>query len=470
MDNNQRIAKEIMEKIGGQDNIATLTNCMTRIRVGVKDESQVDIDGLKKIQGVMGVIKAIGIYQIVVGKNSIDVYRAMTGAAEVESAKNAGEKEENAEDKPQKQPEGRKTFKDIVGNVVATVAACVSPVIPAIVTSGLISAFLSLAVQLFGLSRDSNTYYIFNTAGNVALYFLPVFCAYAAAKRFQCSRVLALFMACLMLHPNYTALVGAGEAVTLFGLSMDLVSYSSSLFPIILTVWLLSYVEKMWSRILPKAFRYVPVPVLTVAVMIPVMFLVTGPLGSVVGDILAGAVSFVYGKAPALGIVLMGILAPILVLTGSHLTLIPIAANNFAAYGYDNMVYVAFIGMNFSQVGVAAACMLKAKTSEIRQEASGALISALTGITEPSLYGLGLRLKKPLIATFAATIANALYCMVFNVRVFSMAGPSFLTLPIYIDPAGSNNFVFAMGAIAVTIVTAFAVTWILGFNENPEKG
>ena len=457
MENNLRIANEILENIGGRSNIETLAHCMTRVRIGVKNEEEVNIDEIKKIQGVKGVVKAIGIFQIIVGTNSTAVFEVIQQSPETLT-----------EDEGHKTQKG-KNIKDSLGQVVATIAACISPVIPALIASGLIAAFLSVAVQFFGLSKESNTYYIFNTVGKIGTYFLPVFCAYTASKRFDCSPILSIFMGCLMIHPNYLALVAAGEQATLLGIPMLLATYTSSLFPIIIPVWILSHIERFWKKVLPDSLQYVPVPVLTVAVMVPIMFLVAAPIGSFIGTTLANCVAIIYGKAPALGVLLVGILAPILVLTGSHLALIPIAVSNIAAYGFDNLPYVAFIGMNFSQVGVALACLLKARTNQIKQTASGALISALTGITEPSLYGLCLELKRPLIATFCATIANAIYCAIFNVHVFTLAGPSFLTLPIYIDPNGGKNFLYAIGAILLTIVVAFVVTWILGFDENAPK-
>ena len=186
------------------------------------------------------------------------------------------------------------------------------------------------------------------------------------------------------------------------------------------------------------------------------------------GDLLCKALTAINNVAPWSSVLIVGCLAPLLVLTGMHLALIPLVMSMFATAGYDNMLFVAFIGMNFSQFGVALACMLKTKNKNLRTLASSCAITAfLAGVTEPTLYGICVRMKKPLIATWIACIVNAIFCAIFSVRVYSFGAPSFFTMPIFLNPDGTmSNFYFAIAAAAITIVVSFVSTWVLGFDDS----
>ena len=186
------------------------------------------------------------------------------------------------------------------------------------------------------------------------------------------------------------------------------------------------------------------------------------------GDLLCKVLTAINNVAPWSSVLIVGCLAPLLVLTGMHLALIPLVMSMFATAGYDNMLFVAFIGMNFSQFGVALACMLKTKNKNLRTLASSCAITAfLAGVTEPTLYGICVRMKKPLIATWIACIVNAIFCAIFSVRVYSFGAPSFFTMPIFLNPDGTmSNFYFAIAAAAITIVVSFVSTWVLGFDDS----
>ncbi len=452
MDENLRLGKEIIEGLGGKENIRSIMHCSTRIRCEVIDKKAVDKEVLKKIKGVQGVVDAIGNYQIVVGTNA----KSVLDEIQKEYGLNYTEEED---------ADRKLTWKEIPGKIVGDIAACVAPVIPALIASGLINAFLTLGVRVFHMPTDSNTYAVFKTVTAIATYFMPVFVANAAAKRFGCSPTLAIFMACLSIHPNIAGIVGAGEKVTLFGLPMYLTTYTATLFPAVFTTWVLSKVEKWLRKVLPQSLHYVPVPVLTVLIMTVVMFVLTGPIGAIIGSFLASIGAKAYAASPILGRLTIGLLSPFLTLTGSHLALIPFSTNNFVTLGYDNFMYPSFIAINLGMVGIALAVMLKTKSKSLKQTALGAMIAGATGISEPGLYGLCVKLKKPFVALMLTTIANAIWCAIFNVRIFTQAGPSFLTIPIFIDPNGSNNFLFAIGAYLVVLAVSFTATWLLGFED-----
>lgn len=447
MDNNLRLAHEIMKYVGGANNIATLNHCSTRLRLTINNEESFQVDEIKKIEGVFDVVKSMGGYQIIVGNNVAKVYKEIVSNYSIKVTENSG-----------------KVASNPFEAVMDALAKTMGPAIPAIVVGGLFSAIIVL-LGYAGLSAESTTMVYLTAASQAAFYFLPFIVAYTSAKYFNCSPVLALFLAAIMMYPDVAAL--AGTNATFFGLPVTTVNYANSLIPMVLTIWMMSYVERFAEKYVPSAVRYVFVPLLIVVVMMPIALCVTGPLGTLIGNLLGSLIMWVNGIAPWATVLVVGCVAPFMVLTGTHLALLPLLISNFSTLGYDNTLLVAFIGMNFSQFAVSAAVFFKAKSPSLKATASSTALTAfLTGTTEPALYGLSVRLKKPLIATFIGCIANGIYCAILGVKIYSFGAPSFFTMANFIDPAGSNNFLLAIGAAVLTIVVTFAATWILGFDET----
>lgn len=450
MDNNQRLAKEIMAVLKPED-IASLQHCSTRLRLTLNEGAVFPEEEIKKIQGVMGTKKAMDGYQIIIGNNVSKVHAEIVNNYNINAEDNSGKVGGNLFDK-----------------FLGAISAIVGPAVPAIVASGLVSAIVSV-LKLIGVNAESTTMTYLSSLANVALYFLPFILAYTSAKYFKVNPVMAIFIAGLLMYPDVATLAASEDAVTLFGLPVYKVNYASSLIPIILSVWSLKYITKLIEKIVPNAVRYVFVPLLTALIMLPIAVCVTGPIGGAIGSLIANGAEALYNTVPWLGVLILSCISPLLVLTGSHLALLPLLVANFSTRGYDDSLLIAFIGMNFSQFAVSAAVFLKAKNAEIKSTASSCAITAFfAGITEPSLYGITLRLKKPLIATFIGCIANGIYCAIFRVKIYSFGAPSFFTMANFIDPAGSSNFAYAIGAVIVTIVVTFAATWLLGFDEPKE--
>ena len=357
---------------------------------------------------------------------------------------------------------------NVFSKVLNVLSSLIGPAIPLIMVSGLLTAVLTILTKWAGLGADSTTYTILNVAANCALYFLPIFIAYTAAKKFGTDVMISLFIGAFLIHPEIIALGDQGSFVSLFGLPVKTANYTSTLIPIVLSIWALKYVEKLSARIVPDSIKFVFRPFLTVLLMIPVTLCVTGPIGSYCGDLLNTVMTSINSVAPWASVLVVGALAPLLVLTGMHFALIPLVFMEFATQGYDNMLFNAFIGMNFSQFGGALAAFLKTKNPNLKELAGSCAVTAfLAGVTEPTLYGICLRMKKPLYATWIACIVNAIFCAVFGVKVYSFGAPSFFTMPIFMNPDGSmSNFYFAIAAAVLTIVVAFASTWILGFDDS----
>lgn len=457
--NYEAIANEIVEKIGGAKNISKIFHCATRLRMQLVDRDAADLEAVKKINGVMGAVDSVGGVQVIIGNDVNKVFDAVL-------TQNPGiEKGENSDENLDADINGKQ---NVFSSVLNVLSSLIGPVIPLIMVSGLLTAVLTILTKWTGLSAESTTYTILNVAANCALYFLPVYIAYTAARKFGTDVMISLFISVLMIHPEIISLADQGSFVSLFGLPVKTANYTSTLIPIILTIWALKYVEKLAAKIIPDAIKFVFRPFVTILIMLPIALCVTGPVGSYLGDLLNMVMTSINNVAPWASVLVVGALAPLLVLTGMHFALIPLVFMEFATVGYDNMLFNAFIGMNFSQFGVALAAFLKTKNRNLKELAGSCAVTAfLAGVTEPTLYGICLRMKKPLYATWIACIANAVFCAVFGIKVYSFGAPSFFTMPIFMNPDGSmSNFYLAIAAAALTIVVAFAATWILGFDDS----
>ena len=453
------LTNSILEEVGGLDNVSGLFHCATRLRFRLKDKSVVQPERIESIPGVLGTVDdAVGI-QVVIGN---DVKKAYTTLVEQhpDVAELSGGAVEDGAEEPQQA--------NIVKRLLNMLSAVVGPVIPLIMCSGLISALLVVLTTWGGLSQESSTYTLLNMVGTGALYFLPVFVAYTSAKRFGCDIMTSVFLGALLISPTLVGMVDAGEFVDLFGLPVKTGNYTSTLIPAILTIWVYSHVEKLVDRIVPDAVKFVFRPLVCLLIMLPVMLCVTAPLGNYAGGLLNSAMTAINDAAPWASVLVVGCLAPLLVLTGMHLALIPLIMTSFATVGYDNMLFVAFIGMNFSQFGVALACFLKSKNANLKALSLSCAVTAFfAGVTEPTLYGICVRMKRPLVATWLACIVNAVFCAVCSVKVFQFGAPSFFTMPIFLNPDGTmGNFYFAIAAAAISIIVAFVATWALGFDDS----
>ena len=450
----KKLGEEIVTLLGGADNIAKLLHCATRLRFTLQDTGKADLEKLRGLSGVMGAVTAPDGIQVIIGNDVVKAYDAILAEFHFATAETV---KENLDEK-----------QNLGSRLLGVLSAIVGPAIPLIMCSGLVSAVLIILTNWCGLSTESSTYTILNMVGTGALYFLPVLLAYTSAKRFNCDVMISLFLGALLISPTMLGFADAGGYVTLFGLPVKAVNYSSTLIPVVLTIFVFSYVEKIVARFVPNAIRFVFQTFFNIVIMVPIALCVTGPIGSYCGDLLCAAMTAINNAAPWASVLVIGCLAPLLVLTGMHLALIPLVMTSFATVGYDNMMFVAFIGMNFSQFGVAVACLLKSKNPSLKSLAgSCALTAFLAGVTEPTLYGICVRMKRPLYATWITCVVNAVFCAIFQVRVYSFGAPSFFTMPIFLNPDGTmSNFYFAVAAAVITIVVSFAATWLLGFDDS----
>lgn len=449
--NYQELAKEILIKVGGSENISGLTHCATRLRFNLKDESKAQTDALKKLKGVMGVVNKGGQYQVVIGSDVANVYRPLTELCDIKDSAGSGKE--------------KKDDRKLVERLIDTLSGIFTPILPAITAAGMIKAILALLVAFQLADKEGDTYRVLSFMADAAFYFLPILLASSAAKKFKCNPYLAMMLGGILIHPDFVSMVAvsqeSGEAFRIFLLPITNASYASSVLPIILIVWFMSYVEPIADRISPKAVKFFTKPLITALVTGIVGLVVIGPIGTIISNFIASGVHGLNNYCSWLVPALVGILNPLLVMTGTHYGLVPIGINNRMTMGYDTLVYPGMLSSNVAQGGAAMAVAFKSKKSEIRQLASSTGITALCGITEPVLYGVNIRFKTPLYAAMAGGGVGGFLMGILNVKNYSGGSPGFLTLPSYLGGDGLSDFYFAAIGAVVSVIVAFIVSFIL---------
>ena len=449
--NYENLAKSILEKIGGKENVSNLTHCATRLRFNLKDNSKAKTSEIKNINGVMGVVDKGGQYQVIIGNDVNHVYKEVVKIANLDTmSSNASEEVDDR--KP-------------IAKVIDTITGIFTPILPAITAAGMMKAVLALLTAFKLVTTDSQSYQIVNFMADAAFYFLPILLANSAAKKFKCNQYLAMMLGGMLLHPTFVTMVNtakeAGTSISVFGLPISLASYSSSVLPIILGVWFMSYVEPIADKVSPKAIKFFTKPLITAVVTGIVLLVVIGPLGYIISDKIGLAIKTLETYASWLVPTLIGGLTPLLVMTGTHYGLIPIGINNRMTMGYDTIIYPGMLASNVSQGGAALAVALKTKNSEIRQLASSAGITAVCGITEPALYGVNLRFKTPLYSAMIGGAVGGLFLGLFRVCNYSGGSPGFLTLPSYIGGDTMMNFVYACIGAVISVAVSFVSCLVL---------
>ena len=449
--NYEILAKSILEKIGGKENVSNLTHCATRLRFNLKDNSKAKTSEIKNINGVMGVVDKGGQYQVIIGNDVNHVYKEVVKIANLDNMSS-----NTSEDVDNRKP---------IAKVIDTITGIFTPILPAITAAGMMKAVLALLTAFKLVTTDSQSYQIVNFMADAAFYFLPILLANSAAKKFKCNQYLAMMLGGMLLHPTFVTMVNtakeAGTSISVFGLPISLASYSSSVLPIILGVWFMSYVEPIADKVSPKAIKFFTKPLITAVVTGIVLLVVIGPLGYIISDKIGLAIKTLETYASWLVPTLIGGLTPLLVMTGTHYGLIPIGINNRMTMGYDTIIYPGMLASNVSQGGAALAVALKTKNSEIRQLASSAGITAVCGITEPALYGVNLRFKTPLYSSMIGGAVGGLFLGLFRVCNYSGGSPGFLTLPSYIGGDTMMNFVYACIGAVISVAVSFVSCLVL---------
>lgn len=459
--NFQQMAADIVQLVGGTGNIQSVSHCMTRLRFVLKSEDKADTAAIKKIKGVLGVVSAGGQYMVVLGKNLPPVFEAVQKQFNLTEGKNTDENLDK-DLEPEKKP---LTVKSAAMAVLGYVSASVSPMITGLVAGGMLKVLLLIITLIDAGFSETTTYTLLSGVADACFYFMPIFVAYGAAKKLGSTPIYAMLCAASLLHGNYTSLVAAGEPVTLLGLPVRLMSYSSSLLPALLLTLCACYLEKFFNKIIPGIFKSLLVGLCTVTVTMIAGYVVLAPIGGYIGNYLAIVFGFLGDTVGPIAIAVLAACLPWLVMCGMHLALVPFMTQALTNPGYDAVFRPAFILHNMAEGGACIGVALRAKNAEFRSEALGIAFGCIVaGVTEPAIYGINLPRKSPMIGVMAGGAAGGIVAGLLGARVYVMGYSTILALPIF-----QQTILAAAVAVVVAIVVSAAVTFILNPEKNSEN-
>ena len=449
--NYESFADQIVELVGGKENVRELEHCVTRLRFGLKDVKKAQTDEIKKLDGVMGVVTTGKQYQVVVGGEVIPSYNAIVKKYNFEGG-------EVAADDDEKEP---LTLRSLWGNLIDYISGTMAQIIPLFIGCGLISCILAVARILTTVDTGSSTYLLFNSIANAPFYFLPVLVGYSAARKLKCNPVLGAMLGLFLVHPSFTKMIGADMETTLFGIPFKALSYASTIFPTLIGAWVLSYVEPFIYGKMPKILKSIFGPFLTILVMSLLMLFVIGPVGYYIGQYLAKAVIALSNIPFGIGVGILSALQPVLVLFGAHTVLAAPMTSNIQNLGFDAVVRPAFIMASFGGFGAMLAVAIRCKNPSLKGMAYGCSLTSFLGTAEPAIYSFLIPLMKPFIAGLGGAFAGGIVSSLLGARAYAMGKNGVFGWLVFED-----TIIQIIIASLVATAVGFALCWIMGFDES----
>ncbi len=441
-------SREILDNIGGKENIINLVHCATRLRFTVADMEKVKKEDVEQVEGVITSQWSGKQYQVIIGQDVATPYKKLITLLDLE------EQPEVIDDIEEKGT--------LFERIIDTISGIFVPILSAIVGCAMIKTLLVLLTTFHLLSTDSQTYLILTFVGDTVFYFMPVFLAISAAKKFHMNTFVAGVIGAMLIHPDFVSMVSAGEELHLFRvIPVTLVNYSSGVIPAVLSVWIASHVENWVERISPKAIKFFFVPFVTLIIMVPIALCAAGPLGTWVGNIIAAGIGWLDVNVPWAIPFVFGAFAQVIILTGMHYVVtIPLVLSALSVYGYDT-IGAGFLCSNMACGFAALAVGVIAKNKDFKALALSTGVSSLLCVNEPCLYGVHLKLKKPFLALMIGGAVGGLLAGITGLKRITFASTSLLTLPIFVDPNNSMNFVWAVVCALVSGLVSFIITILL---------
>ncbi|MGJ0184352.1 beta-glucoside-specific PTS transporter subunit IIABC [Corynebacterium glyciniphilum] len=448
------VADQIIDLVGGPDNVSNVYHCQTRLRFTLKDESKADAPALSALDEVAQALISGGMFQIVIGTHVKDVYD------EVEKSLKARGVDVTESGSAESDNKG-----NILTRIIDFISSTFTPVIPALAGAGMVAALLSLLVAFGWVTTDSQTYTVFSFISNACFYFLPIFLAFSAAGKLGTNRILAAVVAAMMVHPVWTELVETAEPVSLFNvIPLTLATYSATVIPILLIVFVQSYFERLLERVIPNSIKIVVIPMLVFLVMGVLAFTILGPIGAFIGGYLADFFLWLTENAPWAPSLIVGSLLPVMVMFGVHTAVGPLGLLQLGQFGYDTIFGPGALCSNIAQGTAAAVVALRTKEAKFRQVATAGSITAFMGITEPALYGVNLPKRYPLIAAMIGGGAGGLYAGLTATRRFAVGSSGLPAVPMYIGDDTLTYFINILVALVIAIAVTAVVAVMLSFR------
>lgn len=454
--NNKDLAKNVLDLVGGEQNISGLTHCATRLRFVLKDDNKADLKALDQLEGVLKAQNSGGQVQVVIGAKVDAVYSEVKNL----TSDKIGELTESTDSGPKKR-------RNPVNVVLETIAGIFTPVLPALVGCGMIKC-LATVITAMGYLEGSGFLTIINMIGDCIFYFMPFFLAVSAANRFKTNPYLAVALAAGLMHPtilNAAAQIAetSVNSIDFLGMPILLMKYSSSVIPIILAVWIMSYVYPIVNRVIPKFLQVLLTPMIVLFIMIPVELIVLGPVGSYIGDWLTNGINSLFSTAGVLAGAILGFFKPIMVMFGMHYAIMPIQVQQVATLGATVLLPTA-LAANLAQAGAAFGVFVLTKSKTMKSAAASSGFTALFGITEPAIYGVTLKYKRPFFAgCLAGGLIGGFYSLV-HTTANAISLPGVLAIGTY----SSDRYMYVVIGCVAAVVLGFVFTLLAGIKEDTE--
>ncbi|WP_353949106.1 beta-glucoside-specific PTS transporter subunit IIABC [Sporolactobacillus sp. Y61] len=445
----RKTGEEILQAVGGEKNVKSLIHCATRLRFKLKNTSKVKKDEVEQIEGVITVVESGGQFQVVIGNSVGKVFDAIMENSHLGDESTGHELSEN-DDK-----------ENIFGKAIDIISGIFTPFLGALAGAGILKGLLALFVAVGWMSSTSGTYQIWYAASDSVFYFLPILLAFTSAKQFKANQFVAVVMAGALIYPNLVALAGKGEGLTFFGIPVVLMNYASTVIPIILAVWILSLLEPLLNRLIHESLRNILTPMFSLMIMVPLTLIVVGPLGTYASDGLALGYSWLYELAPLVAGLIMGALWQVFVIFGVHWGFVPLMMNDLAKIGHDTLLPLLAPAV-LSQAGAALGIFLKTRDMKLKSLSGSASLTALFGITEPAIYGVTLKYKRPFICAVISGGIGGAIAGAAHARAMSFTMPGLLALPTYLG----SGFTGILIGVLISFILAAVLTYFVGFKDH----
>ena len=449
-----QLAKDILSEVGGQENINQFSRCATRLRLVLKETPEGAADKIKQMPGVITVVLSGGQFQVVIGTHVSDVHEAMSSLVDSTLLQ-----------------EGKQKIRTLDA-VIAAMSAIFAPIVFILAAAGILQGALIFTNFLFPAASSTGTFEVLNFMSWTPFAFLPVFIAITASKHFQCNPFIAVLCACALINPSWGAIaarIADGEIVTFLSLPLAKTVYTSSVLPPIFMVWALSFVERFVKRIIPAVVSELFTPLVCMLIMVPTTLVLIGPATSLVASSIAGGYNALFETAPMLAAAVIGGVWQIIVIFGVHWGITPVVFANYENFGYDSFQAFQTIAV-IAQMAAVFAVAFKSRNRLLKTTGFSAGVTAVFGITEPALYGVTLRLKKPFICGCIGGAIGAVVTSLFGTYYYAYAGlPGLLTLVNAISPDNPSSFMGELAGAAVAIVSTTVMVYMVGFEDPVEK-
>lgn len=447
---NKELALQILKNIGGENNIANLTHCATRLRFNLKDNKKANLNILDNIEGVLKAQIKSGQLQVVIGAKVKSIYE--------EIGKIANLSDTDTSDSEKK--------KFSLNSIIETIAGIFSPCVPVLIGCGMIKSLSAILVNFNLVNSKSGFMTTINLIGDLVFYFLPFFLALSAAKKFKTHQYLAIALAAAYMYPTLSdgakAVAETGiKSLDFLGLPILFVNYKSTVIPIILSVWILSFVYRKVDNLIPEFLRVILTPMIVLLIMVPLQLIVVGPLGSYIGVWLAQFIQNFYEAGGIFSAFILGFIRPVLVMFGMHYALSPIQIQQVAELGNTTLL-ISSLTANFAQAGAALGVFLIAKNKTLKTTASSATVSAFFGVSEPAIYGVNLKYKKPFFFALLSSGIAAAFLSLFNATATAYVPPSVFTLPVF----KADKFIYVIIGIILAVSISCILTMVIGIKEE----